>query len=809
MGLSSRFSSRWWIILVCAGGLAVAASAYRLQWQYSEPPSTFDIASLTFPVTVEGIQAGSPERLRFLLESWPPGTTLDIQPDDGLPQDITLALRQGPVSLILTGLGGMVFLAVAVLFFAFRYRQPGIDGFFWISFLYGLSIMVGGIYFPREDAWPVAFFNLVQMTCLAFLPVTFLRLALQFPRRSAVLDRHRWLLPTLFTFSGLLVLWQAMVFFRYSTAPGPLNEPALVPALITADLFLVTLTLSGVVLFAARSRHLEMTRDRDQVRWLLWGFAIGAAPYVFLRTLPQLVGLPTLMPPHVDRVIELAIPLSFVMAVVRHQFLDIDVIIRRSLLYGLLAASLLAVYLTAGVVFGKLLGTPQGMDPWILPVILGLGAGITFLPLRRALGGWIDRTFFKIAHDHDRTIDNLDRDLAKVADPESVGKRVLARVATALMPDHLTVVIRQGSDALVMGDLEAATATWALTAFPDTRIFLAAAPRSTSRPELERPDFPLDLLEEGVVLYQPLFQGEKVLGAILLGHRSTGRRYVAQDLTFLASCAGVADRHLERIALLQTVAEESLARKRLAELDRLKSEFLAQVAHDLRTPVAGITWSARNLLEGLVGELTPDQADYMGSIATSGAHLNRLVDNLLEISRLEEARQRLVLSEFQATEVWSEAMATVRPLAESKDVTLELVRSDEEVPLVRGHRDKMIEVTVNLLDNAVKYTAPGTVVTITVESATEDTLTMGLRDRGPGLRGQKPEELLGRFAQGEPSPHSSRKGFGLGLHIAATYIELMGGRLEAADHPDGGAVFTCILPLAGTPAGDPQQGDEP
>jgi signal transduction histidine kinase len=567
--------------------------------------------------------------------------------------------------------------------------------------------------------------------------------------------------------------------------------------------------LTGVVIFAARSRHLELTRDRDQVRWLLWGFAIGAAPYVFLRTLPQLMGLPTLMPPHVDRVIELAIPLSFVMAVVRHQFLEIDVIIRRSLLYGLLAATLLAVYLVAGVVFGRWLGLPQGMDPWIPPVILGLGAGISFLPLRRSLGGWIDRTFFKLAHDHDRTLDNLDHDLSGVADPDSVGVRVQARIATALKPEHLTVVIKQGPESTVVGDLDSATATWALTAFPDTRIFLAAAPRSTSRPELERNDFPLDLLEEGVILYQPLFQGEKILGAILLGPRATGRRYVAQDLAFLASCARVADRHLERIALLQTVAEESLARKRLAELDRLKSEFLAQVAHDLRTPVAGITWSARNLLEGLVGELTPDQADYMGSIATSGAHLNRLVDNLLEISRLEDARQSLVIADFQAAEVWSEAMTTVRPLAEAKDVTLEMVRPDEGVPLVRGHRDKMIEVTVNLLDNAVKYTAPGTVVTVTVESPKADTLTVALRDRGPGLCGQRPKDLLGRFAQGEPSPHSSRKGFGLGLHIAATYLDLMGGRLEAGDHPDGGAVFTCILPLAGSPAGVPQQGDEP
>jgi signal transduction histidine kinase len=121
----------------------------------------------------------------------------------------------------------------------------------------------------------------------------------------------------------------------------------------------------------------------------------------------------------------------------------------------------------------------------------------------------------------------------------------------------------------------------------------------------------------------------------------------------------------------------------------------------------------------------------------------------------------------------------------------------------------MVEVTVNLLDNAVKYTGPGTTVTVTVHSAEDGFQAVEVRDRGPGLQGQDPARLFGRFAQGEPSPHSNRKGFGLGLHIAATYLDLMGGTLEAADHPAGGAVFICRLPLAAAPSPVPDQGDEP
>jgi signal transduction histidine kinase len=281
---------------------------------------------------------------------------------------------------------------------------------------------------------------------------------------------------------------------------------------------------------------------------------------------------------------------------------------------------------------------------------------------------------------------------------------------------------------------------------------------------------------------------------------------VEQDLVFLAAAARVAARHLERISLLQTVATETLARRRLAELDRLKSEFLAQVAHDLRTPVAGISWSARNLLDGLAGDLNEGQIKYLGSISSSGAHLNRLVDNLLEISRLEDARNQFLNSPFRALEAWREALENLRPLAAEKDVALEL-RGEELDVTVQGNHDKLVEVTVNLLDNAVKYTKSGTIVTITVHPAEGGFQTIDVRDMGPGLRGQDPQALFGRFAQGEPSPHSSRKGFGLGLHIAATYLEMMGGSLTASDHPDGGAVFACRLPLADSPSAVPDQGD--
>ncbi len=318
-----------------------------------------------------------------------------------------------------------------------------------------------------------------------------------------------------------------------------------------------------------------------------------------------------------------------------------------------------------------------------------------------------------------------------------------------------------------------------------------AASHATSLPEAERDDFPAALNAAGVAVVVPLVAGGALAGTACLGLRPTGRRFIDLDLAFLAECRRLAGQTLERIDLQHAVAAETLARQQFALLNEHKSQFLSQVAHDLRTPLAGIAWSARNLLDGLAGDLADGQRDYLVSITRSSAWLARLIENLLEISRLERAEVQLALEDVDVGEVWASAADLVQPLGAGKEVTM-VVQSGAPAS-VRADRGKLVEVAVNLLDNAVKYTAPRTEVTVSWTAAS-GAVAISVRDRGPGLQGQPVGELLARFFQGEPSPHSVRQGFGLGLHIAASYLKLMQGSITAADHPDGGAVFTCRLP---------------
>jgi signal transduction histidine kinase len=235
----------------------------------------------------------------------------------------------------------------------------------------------------------------------------------------------------------------------------------------------------------------------------------------------------------------------------------------------------------------------------------------------------------------------------------------------------------------------------------------------------------------------------------------------------------------------------------------MKTDFLSRVAHDLRTPLASISWSTANLIDGVAGPISPPQKEYLGSIRTSAAHLNRMVTNLLEISRMELASETLELEPVDLRLVLEETVTAIRPLAEEKRVSLR-IKADDDSLRAMGHRGKLLEVALNLVDNAIEYSPPDSAIIIHAHRVDDGHVGFSVRDHGPGFDLQIQKKLFHRFQQAAESPYGSRHGFGLGLFIVKSYMDLMKGTVTARNHPEGGAVFSCTLP-----APPPEKGTDP
>lgn len=228
--------------------------------------------------------------------------------------------------------------------------------------------------------------------------------------------------------------------------------------------------------------------------------------------------------------------------------------------------------------------------------------------------------------------------------------------------------------------------------------------------------------------------------------------------------------------------------------NRLKSEFLASMSHELRTPLHTIIGFSELLSEELEGPLTPKQKRFIGHILQDSRHLLELINEILDLSKIESGRLELQIGTFEFPGCLGEVFGGIQPQAAAKQIRLENRNTFTES--LCADRLRVKEILYNLLSNAVKFTPEGGL--IWVESAVQDQfLRVTVGDTGIGIVPEEQELVFEKFYQVGSTTKGTREGTGLGLPITRKLVELHGGRLSLRSKPGEGTQFTFTLPLAG------------
>jgi signal transduction histidine kinase len=240
--------------------------------------------------------------------------------------------------------------------------------------------------------------------------------------------------------------------------------------------------------------------------------------------------------------------------------------------------------------------------------------------------------------------------------------------------------------------------------------------------------------------------------------------------------------------------EQLQARTRQLEVvSRHKTEFLASMSHELRTPLNAIIGFSEVLVEQMFGPLNDKQMEYLRDIHSSGQHLLTLINDVLDLSKIEAGRMELDAAEVDVPQLLESAMNLVRERAERQGLRLSLVLDPAVQRWVLDER-KIKQVLINLLSNAVKFTPAGGEVTVQARRPDPSRLELAVIDTGCGIAPQEQEQVFEEFRQA--SGHYLRKseGSGLGLALARRFVELHGGRLGLHSTPGLGSTFTFTLP---------------
>lgn len=279
------------------------------------------------------------------------------------------------------------------------------------------------------------------------------------------------------------------------------------------------------------------------------------------------------------------------------------------------------------------------------------------------------------------------------------------------------------------------------------------------------------------------------VAAVLALRLPAGARLRADQREFLETLCRQSALALERVRL----AGEARAAALRAEAEQLRSALLSSVSHDLRTPLATITGAATTLRDGgALEEAT--RRELVEAICDEAERLERLVRNLLDMTRLESGAVQLRREWVPLEEVVGGALTRLERQLDSRRVTT----ACGDVPLVSVDPVLLEQLFVNLVENAAKYTPPGSPIEITA-ARDGDALVVEIADRGPGIAAGMEERVFERFRRGAPG---GRPGVGLGLAISRAIAQAHGGALTVANRSGGGACFRLSLPAAGRPPAD-------
>jgi len=506
-------------------------------------------------------------------------------------------------------------------------------------------------------------------------------------------------------------------------------------------------------------------------------------------------------------------------AILRYRLMDIKLVLRRGSVFILSIVSIIGIAAFLQYLFFDIFLLPTG------------ASGIITLLLCLALYKYIEKYFYQVAnkyfftslYDSKEIIKDLTGELGATIESKVIYEILSSTINDALHPKHLAVLIYSNSHKLKVAYEE------------NIQLGKSMDPCSSSIKIFEKNSYPVvteELERQSVGQYRklaknlkrcqaavaiPLKTKNKFIGLIILGDKESNDTYSKEDLEMLRIIGQQAVMAIENGILYNEVMNFNLSLKNkvkqateklqvtnkdlqkanveLKKLDQTKSEFISIASHQLRTPLTAIKGYGSMLLDGDFGELKDGkQIEAVRKMFISNNRLINLVENLLNISRIESGRLKFDFKPDSLTQLAREVYENLKQNAEDRGLYLKFEEPKEELPQVNMDAEKIRQIVINFIDNAIKYTKEGG-ITVSVFKK-DNNLECCVADTGMGVNKEEQAKLFKKFARGKDAFLVNTEGIGLGLYVAQMMIQSHKGNIWVeSDGDNKGSKFCFSLPL--------------
>jgi len=296
----------------------------------------------------------------------------------------------------------------------------------------------------------------------------------------------------------------------------------------------------------------------------------------------------------------------------------------------------------------------------------------------------------------------------------------------------------------------------------------------------------------------PIVSEERVIGVIEVGAKRKRDEISQREIETLQSMAdelGVVARNITLFDRVRKTNDQlEVANKHLQELDRAKSEFVSIASHQLRTPMTGIMGYLSMMTQGDFGKVKPEHQKILTDLLSESQRMIRLINQFLNVSKIEAGKFTYTWKPTQFEDLVEHVVKEVEKPAADKGLKLSVKMPKKKLPIIQADMDKVEDVILNLLDNAIKYTAKGTITAIV--SLDNDQVHFAVKDSGIGIKPQDANELFNKFVRGSGIAQIHPDGSGLGLFIAKSIVDAHGGKIWTESEGEGkGSTFQFTLPM--------------
>ena len=684
---------------------------------------------------------------------------------------------------------GFIFFCVGLYIFLKKPRER-VAQLFYVMCLAFMIFLVCNL---RRSSyyWIDLFVQNAGTLSLFLLPAFFLHFFLIFPQRKKFFKKRRYLLYLIYIIPPVLHI--RFTLYQLFGLKRPFEA---------LDINFLNWSLLGLYLIMGIGSLIHSyfySQDpvsKRQIKMLLWGTSMGLIPFLifgvlfvsmfhntnflFLGVFPMAL-----------------IPFSFGYSIVRYRLMDIDVIIKRSLVYTVLTGFLLGMYILLVNVAGGLFQRVTGVGSFVVLFLSVIIIAILFAPAREKIQKFIDKTFYKKDYDFHQTIDSFTEKLNSFGDLDQLLKFVFHEIHS-IMQVHNAALLFMHSESkrsTIVLSRGLPNSLTDIAAFDDDDIISLLGPLKdhpiswegiSAKREFKQlsQSTQTNLIQLKAILWIPLIMKDELLGVMVLGEKRSGDIYSAMDREWLSTLAGRAALAIQNIRLVEGIAR---AKEKLFHAEKLASlgQLASGMAHEIRNPLSAIKMNLQSLSREV--RATPITNRRFEIALSEVKRLEKLVQGILTFARPTP----LLLQRVDIHDVLDTTLNILEADIAKKNIKVRK-KFFPEVPTIRADRDKLMQVFLNLFLNSVDVLSEGGKIELAtgiVASNGNVDVKVDVSDNGPGISEENISNIFNPF-------YTTRaEGTGLGLTNALQFVEQHEGTIEVKSKKGNGTVFSVILPV--------------